>query len=251
MMNFRKIAASSKGRLLLRYFTENTPEPIHAPPVDAAGRQARKASATTTSSTGRDSRATWRPDMPAIFARAIGIDPRRMPQDVEMTRLFEARRADNGQAWSEHKRKLSGLDLVFSPHKSVSLATEFAPTPAESALLWNAVDRAADRAMHCSAWTGARTGRTKGAEPRRVADFLARSAGSTSGTAPRCPLSMSTVFDVETWKIEHGVDDCDPFSSSIVRMKIFISAQTQRDGSLNRGFATQNGGRRSWHEIWG
>ena len=39
MMNFRKIAAASKGRLLLRYFTENTPEPIHPPGVDAAGRQ--------------------------------------------------------------------------------------------------------------------------------------------------------------------------------------------------------------------
>jgi hypothetical protein len=38
MMNFRKIAAASTGRLLLRYFTENTPEPIHPAPVDAAGR---------------------------------------------------------------------------------------------------------------------------------------------------------------------------------------------------------------------
>ena len=36
-MNFRKIAAASAGRLLLRYFTENTPEPIHPAPVDAAG----------------------------------------------------------------------------------------------------------------------------------------------------------------------------------------------------------------------
>ena len=39
MMNFRKIAAASKGALILRYFTENTPEPIHDAPVDAAGRQ--------------------------------------------------------------------------------------------------------------------------------------------------------------------------------------------------------------------
>jgi len=39
MMNFRKIAAASKGRLLLRYFTEDTPEPSHPPPVDDAGRQ--------------------------------------------------------------------------------------------------------------------------------------------------------------------------------------------------------------------
>jgi hypothetical protein len=85
--------------------------------------------------------------MPAILAKAIGIDPNKMPRDAEMSRLFEGRRADSGEAWSKHNRKLSGFDLVFSPHKSVTLATEFAPTPAEAALLWNAVDRAADRAM--------------------------------------------------------------------------------------------------------
>ena len=70
-----------------------------------------------------------------------------MPRDAEMSRLFEARRADNGQAWSQHKRGLSGFDLVFSPHKSVTLAAEFAATPAESAAIWNAIDRANDAAM--------------------------------------------------------------------------------------------------------
>ena len=39
MMNFRKIAAASKGELLLRYFTEDTPEPIHPGALDEAGRQ--------------------------------------------------------------------------------------------------------------------------------------------------------------------------------------------------------------------
>jgi hypothetical protein len=63
-------------------------------------------------------------------ANAIGIDHRQMPRDFEMSRLFEARRADTGEAWSQHKRKLSGFDLVFSPHKSISLAVEFAATPA-------------------------------------------------------------------------------------------------------------------------
>jgi hypothetical protein len=37
--------------------------------------------------------------------------------------------------------------LVFSPDKFVSIAAEFAPTPAELALIWNAIDRPADRAM--------------------------------------------------------------------------------------------------------
>lgn len=31
MMTFRKLAASAKGSLLRRYFTENTPAPIHDP----------------------------------------------------------------------------------------------------------------------------------------------------------------------------------------------------------------------------
>ena len=172
MMNFRKIAAASKGHLILRYFTENTPEPIHPAPVDAAGRQLEEGGRLTAYYTGRDSRATWRPDMPAILARAIGIDPRKMPRDAEMSRLFEARRADTGEAWSRHTRKLSGFDLVFSPHKSVSLAAEFAATPSESAALWNAVDRAGDRAMRYVAqvlgWARKGAGGEDGADPGAV-----------------------------------------------------------------------------------
>ena len=75
MMNFRKIAAASKGRLLLRYFTEDTPEPIHPPGVDAAGRQLDDGGRLTAYYTGRDSRATWRSDMPATISKAAGIDP--------------------------------------------------------------------------------------------------------------------------------------------------------------------------------
>jgi hypothetical protein len=172
MMNFRKIAAASKGRLVLRYFTENTPEPIHSPALDAAGRQLEKGGRLTAYYTGRDSRAAWRPDMPAILARAIGIDPYLMPRDAEMARLFEGRRADNGEAWSPHKRKISGLDLVFSPHKSISLAAEFAATPSESAMLWNAVDRASDRAMryvaHVLGWARKGAGGEDGADPGAV-----------------------------------------------------------------------------------
>src|SRR5208283_2239980 len=148
MLKFRKIAAASKGGLLLRYFTENTPEPTtHKPPIDEMGRTLEDGGRLTAYYLGRDSRAAWRPDMPPVLAQAIGIDPRRTPRDEEMARLFEAKRADTGEAWSRHQCKVSGLDLVFSPHKSVSLAAEFASSPAESALLWNCVDRAADRAM--------------------------------------------------------------------------------------------------------
>ena len=75
-MNFRKIAAASKGHLLLRYFTEDTPEPIHPAPLDGAGRQLEEGGRLTAYYTGRDGRATWRADMPALVAEAIGIDPR-------------------------------------------------------------------------------------------------------------------------------------------------------------------------------
>jgi hypothetical protein len=58
MMNFRKIAAASKGKLLLRYFAEDTPEPIHPPPVDEKGRRLEEGGRLTAYYTGRDSRAT-------------------------------------------------------------------------------------------------------------------------------------------------------------------------------------------------
>ena len=169
MMNFRKIAAASKGRLLLRYFTENTPEPIHPPSLDAAGRQLDEGGRLTAYYTGRDSRATWRPDMPLALAEAAGIDHRHMPQDIAMSHLFEGRRADTGEAWSKHPRKLSGFDLVFSPHKSVTLAAEFAATPAESAAIWNGIDRANDAAMRYVAkvlgWARKGAGGEDGADP--------------------------------------------------------------------------------------
>ncbi len=172
MLRFRKIAAASKGRLLLRYFTENTPEPIHPPALDEAGRQLEEGGRLTAYYTGRDARATWRPDMPAIFAEAAGIDPRRMPRDADMSRLFEGRRADTGEAWSKHKRKLSGFDFVFSPHKSVSLAAEFAATPAESASILNAMDRANDSAMRHAAqilgWARKGAGGQDGSDPGAV-----------------------------------------------------------------------------------
>jgi hypothetical protein len=172
MMNFRKIAAASKGRLLLRYFTEDTPEPIHPPGVDAAGRQLDEGGRLTSYYTGRDARATWRPDMPSAIANAVGIDRRRMPRDADLSRLFEARRADTGEAWSKHSRKLSGFDLVFSPDKSVTLAAEFALTPSESAGILNALDRANDGAMRYVAqvlgWARKGQGGEDGADPGAV-----------------------------------------------------------------------------------
>ena len=130
-MTFRKLAAASAGRLLRAYFQENTPEPrpdeqpVEGAYLDSGGRL-------TSYYTGRDSRGTWRPDMPVAVAEALGIDPLRPPQDADLERLFEAKRADTGEVWSRHKRTISAYDLTIAPHKSVTLAAEFASSPRRS-----------------------------------------------------------------------------------------------------------------------
>lgn len=171
MMPFRKISAASNGKLLRAYFTENTPEPIHGVAI-TPGQQLDSGERLTAYYTGRDSRATWRPDMPLAAAQALGIDPTRMPKDKELERLFEAKRADTGEAWSEHQRKISAYDFTFSPHKSVTLAAEFAQTPAESAAIWNAIDRANDAAMRFIGrelgWARKGKGGEDGADPGEV-----------------------------------------------------------------------------------
>jgi hypothetical protein len=145
-MTFRKLAAESAGKLIRAYFTENTPQPAHDFRTDN-GRVVDSGGRLTSYYTGRDSRATWRPDMPSEVAKALGIDPRTMPKDADLDRLFEAERADTGEAWTDQKRKVSAYDLTLAPHKSVTLAAEFAATAAESAMIWHAIDRANDATM--------------------------------------------------------------------------------------------------------
>jgi hypothetical protein len=172
MMTFRKLAADSAGKLIRAYFTENTPQPAHDFRTDP-GKVLDSGGRLTSYYTGRDSRATWRPDMPAAVAQALGIDPRTMPKDADLDRLFEAKRADTGLAWSEHKRKISAFDLTLAPHKSVTLAAEFAATPAESAMIRHAVDRANDATMRYVArelgWARKGKAGEDGAEPGAVA----------------------------------------------------------------------------------
>jgi conjugative relaxase-like TrwC/TraI family protein len=168
-MNFRKVAADSDGAEIRRYLTQGAPqqEPVSA--IDRAGRQLETGERLTEYYTGRDERASWRPDMPAAVAAALGIkDHRQAARDDELDPLFEARRADNGAAWSEHQRKNSGFDFVFSPHKSVSLAAEFASTPSEAAAIRKAVMSANDDALrylaHDLAWARKGHAGEKGSE---------------------------------------------------------------------------------------
>lgn len=142
MLSFRKIAASSRGALIRAYFTENRPEgdkdPIH---------KAENGKKLASYYTGRDSRAIWRADMPKAVINALGINPYQSPTDQALDRLFEGKRADNGEDWSQNKRKISAYDLTFAPHKSVSLAIEFARSDAEKAALWHAIQQANDATM--------------------------------------------------------------------------------------------------------
>ncbi|MGI4956610.1 MAG: MobF family relaxase [Janthinobacterium lividum] len=172
MMTFRKLAANSDGKLIRAYMTEHAPDPApdaHLEPgakPDHTGRL-------TSYYTGRDSRASWRQDMAPEAAAALGIDPTKTPTNNELDRLFEARRADTGEHWpSAKKREISAYDLTVAPHKSVSLAAEFAQSPAEAAAIRQAIRRANDDTMRYVAreigW--ARKGRNgeDGADPGEV-----------------------------------------------------------------------------------
>ena len=171
MMTFRKLAAASSGKLIRAYFTEGTPEPepetqpVAGPYLDSGGRL-------TSYYTRRDSRATWRPDMPAAVAAAMGIDPALLPKDTELERLFEAKNAATGEGWSAHQRKVSAYDLTTAPHKSVTLAAEFASSEAEGAMIRHALDRANDATMRYVAreigWARKGHGGEEGAEPGAV-----------------------------------------------------------------------------------
>ncbi len=171
-MTFRKLAANSDGKLIRAYLTEHAPEPEPGADLepgarpDAGGRL-------TAYYTGRDSRAAWRPDMAPEAADALGIDPTRAPTDAELDRLFEARRADTGEKWpTTRPREISAYDLTLAPHKSVSLAAEFATSPAEAAAIWAAIDGASDDTMRYVArevgWARKGAGGKDGADPGEV-----------------------------------------------------------------------------------
>ncbi|MGI4798035.1 MAG: MobF family relaxase [Janthinobacterium lividum] len=158
MMTFRKIAAGSAGQLIRAYMTEQA---IPEAERGLAGYY-----------NGRDSRAAWKADMAPEVARALGIDVAKAPDDAALDRLFEAKRADDGGAWSRHTRKISSYDLTFSAHKSVSLAMAFAPTNAERAALIRAHEGAVDDAMGYVAreigWARRGKAGCLGAEPGEV-----------------------------------------------------------------------------------
>ena len=153
------LSGPSDTRILHRELAR--PRPGEELKPDSAGRLA-------SYYTGRDSRATWRADMPFAVSRALGIDPTRPPTNEALDRLFEAKRADSGEKWSKQHRKISAFDFQTAPHKSVTLAAEFAEAPAEAAAIWHAMDRANDATMRLIArdlgWARRGKGGEEGAE---------------------------------------------------------------------------------------
>ncbi|MGD0105981.1 MAG: relaxase domain-containing protein, partial [Rhodopila sp.] len=134
MITRRKIAAAGNGKKLMRYLREATT-------VEHASRQLAQYYG------GWDARGTWRRDMAPEIATALGIDPTQAPSDEALERLFEARRADNGEKWTHEKREISAVDLQAAPHKSVTLAAVLAESDAERASILQAIWRANDYAM--------------------------------------------------------------------------------------------------------
>ena len=231
MINFRKLAVaqSGGGQIMRKYFTENTPEPAHDP-AQALERQPDAGGRMTAYYTSRDSRATWRPDMPAEAAQALGINPRLMPRDVELDRLFEGRRADNGEAWSKHDRKISAYDFTAAAHKSVSLAAEFAPTAAEAAAIYNAIDRANDATMRYIArelgWARKGAGGEDGADPGAVGWVSFRHH------VARPTLPVQDGPDGATYLANAPVDG-DPHTHIHNAMFNMVATDTGRIGSLD------------------
>jgi hypothetical protein len=171
MMTFRKISAHSVGRFVMAYYTEESPDREylskskleHTP--DSGGRL-------TEYYTGRNTRAEWRKEMAGDIAAELGIDSHLAPRSEELGRLFEGKRADTGEVWAGQKREISAYDLTVAPHKSVTLAAEFAETQAEAGAIRHAIMLANDATMKYVArelgWARKGKGGMDGADPGAV-----------------------------------------------------------------------------------
>ena len=138
MITQRKIAAAGLGRTMANYVKASTALSSDYQVLGAYYG-------------GWDASGTWRRDMSGEIANALGIDRSQPPTVEVLERLFEGRRADNGQKWTDQKREISAVDLQSAVHKSVTLAIIRAKSDAERAALLQAVWRANDFAMRAFA----------------------------------------------------------------------------------------------------
>ena len=138
MMTHAKIAAAGSGKAIANY-------------VKQAMALSSEYRILGTYYGGWDATGTWRRDMSAGIANALGIDQSQKPTVETLERLFEGRRADNGEKWTDQKREISAVDLQTAVHKSITLAIVRAKSDAERAALLQAVWRANDFAMRAFA----------------------------------------------------------------------------------------------------
>jgi hypothetical protein len=132
----------------------------------------------------------------------------------QMSRLFEARRADDGQPWSPHKRNLSGFDLIFSPHESVILAAELPATSAETRERHHPEPGRSGRRSGDPLYRGFSTGRGE-VTAARTGRTRQRSVGSASAVARRAPtLPPEDGLGGQTYLSDAPVGD-DPHRTSI------------------------------------
>jgi conjugative relaxase-like TrwC/TraI family protein len=152
MLGIRKISADSNGATVAAYYHDEIKPTLDvgagAAPVPNQETGERVANYYTRTPDG----ATWSPDIDEKVAAALGINPTKAPDQKTIARLVEARRADTGEKWeAKSPRKVSALDLTFSPHKSWSLASAFAPTEAERQIIHYIETQANQKAMEYAA----------------------------------------------------------------------------------------------------
>lgn len=106
-------------------------------------------------------------------ADILGIDRFTPPTNARLAKLYEAKRADKGDSWTAHERKISAYDLTLAPHNSVTLAAEFAPTEVERAAIWHAVDTVNDATMRYFARELGQARRGRGGKDCQAPFFVA------------------------------------------------------------------------------
>src|SRR5271166_6450900 len=129
MLNFAKVAANSDGAKIRAYLTQDAPEPetLTVTGVSPNGRDLETGEKLTHYYTGRGETATWRADMPAKVAAALGIkDPRRAPRYAELDPLFEARRTDRATPGPLRSERIQA-SISSSPRISPSLSPPNSP----------------------------------------------------------------------------------------------------------------------------
>ena len=156
MLNFRKISAASDGAAIRAYMTQDQPEPeslkVHGVALD--GRDLETGERLTAYYTGRGERANWRPDMDPRVAAALGIaSARAAPRDGQLDALFEARRADTGEDWSQHVREKLADSTSSSPRTNPYRWRPSSPPHRgrERQMIRNAIHAASDDALRYAA----------------------------------------------------------------------------------------------------